>query len=92
MAGRPHGSKGSDAIKLRNMIIESFSDDRVGGIEYLVKQAHENPVAYMGLIGKVLPKEVNLGGQEDNPVTYTLRPEDYKILESLGVQINEASS
>ena len=89
---RPVGSKGSDAIKLRNTIIASFTDDRVGGIEYLVKQAHENPVAYMGLIGKVLPKEVNLGGQEDNPVHYSLKPDDYKILASLGVQINEPVS
>lgn len=30
----------------------------VGGEDYLVRQADENPVAFMGLIGKILPKEI----------------------------------
>ena len=30
----------------------------VGGIDYLMNQAQENPVAFMGLIGKIIPKEV----------------------------------
>jgi len=30
-----------------------------GGIEYLVKQADENPTAFMTLVGKVLPLDVN---------------------------------
>lgn len=63
---RPVGSKNTKANELKNMIIHSL--DRLGGIEYLVEQAKTNPVAYMSLIGKVIPKDVNLGGQEDNPV------------------------
>jgi hypothetical protein len=31
-----------------------------GGEDYLVRQADENPVAFMGLIGKILPKQVDL--------------------------------
>lgn len=38
------------------MLKASFS--RVGGIEYLVKQAEENPTAYMTMISKLLPKQV----------------------------------
>lgn len=64
---RPIGSKNTKANEIKNMIIHSL--DRLGGIEYLVEQAKSNPVAYMGLIGKVLPKDVNMGGQEDNPLT-----------------------
>ena len=29
-----------------------------GGETYLLRQADENPVAFMGLIGKIIPKEV----------------------------------
>ena len=32
--------------------------DNVGGVEYFVMQAKENPVAFMTLIGKILPKEI----------------------------------
>lgn len=60
MAGRPVGSKNNKANELKNMILASFTDSRVGGIEYLVRQSTENPTAYIGLIGKVLPKEVEM--------------------------------
>lgn len=70
---RPVGSKNTKANELKNAIINSL--DRVGGIEYLVKQAEANPVAYMSLIGKVLPKDVNMGGQEDNPLEVIQRIE-----------------
>jgi hypothetical protein len=43
------------AVELRNKIIQAF--DEVGGHKYLVLQARENPVAFMQLIGKALPKE-----------------------------------
>jgi hypothetical protein len=33
--------------------------DKAGGEQYLLTQAHDNPVAFMGLIAKVLPKEIN---------------------------------
>jgi hypothetical protein len=29
-----------------------------GGEDYLLRQADQNPVAFMGLIGKIIPKEV----------------------------------
>lgn len=57
---RPIGAKGNKSNELKNMILASFIDKRVGGIDYLVKQAEENPTAYMGLIGKVIPKEVEM--------------------------------
>lgn len=30
-----------------------------GGQDYLTKQAEENPAAFLGLVGKLLPKDVN---------------------------------
>ena len=31
---------------------------KAGGVEYLTAQAHANPVAFMGLVGKVLPLQI----------------------------------
>ncbi len=58
MAGRPVGSKNNKSNELKNMVLASL--DRVGGIEYLVSQATENPSAYIGLISKLLPKDVEM--------------------------------
>ena len=38
------------------MILEALDD--VGGPRYLSRQAVENPVAFMGLIGKILPTKI----------------------------------
>jgi len=58
MAGRPIGSKNTKANELKNMVIHSL--DRLGGINYLVQQAKENPSAYLSLIGKVIPRELSI--------------------------------
>lgn len=55
---RPVGSKNSKSNELKNAVLASF--DRIGGIAYLEKQAIENPTAYMALIGKIMPKEVEM--------------------------------
>lgn len=44
----------------------------VGGQKYLEQQAVENPVAFMTLLGKIVPKDVNLGGQPENPVNHNM--------------------
>lgn len=59
-AGRPKGSANKIGQELQAMLKASFS--RVGGIEYLVKQAEENPTAYMTMISKLLPKQVEVSG------------------------------
>ena len=51
---------------LREAILESF--DRVGGVEYLAIQAYVNPVAYLGLLKSVIPKEVELKAENVNVV------------------------
>lgn len=49
--------------ELRGMILSAL--DGAGGVEYLKKQATENPSAFMGLVGKVLPKEVTGANGKD---------------------------
>ena len=42
------------------MILNALNE--VGGSDYLAAQAEANPVAFMALIGRCLPKDVRVGG------------------------------
>lgn len=55
--GRPKGVLNKNTKALKDMILTALSD--AGGVNYLVKQADENPIAFMTLVGKVLPLDVN---------------------------------
>lgn len=54
--GRPKGVPNKSTGAIKEMILGALSD--VGGQNYLAEQAQENPVAFMGLIGKVIPSEI----------------------------------
>ena len=43
--------------------------DKAGGQQYLHEQALVNPVAFLGLIKTIVPRDVNLGGQDGNELT-----------------------
>lgn len=55
-AGRPKGAQNKITKTIKEMIVEAL--DRAGGVDYLVQQARDNPVAFMGLTGKVLPLQI----------------------------------
>ena len=67
MAGRPKGlpktggrAKGvtnKTTAELKEMILGALSE--VGGQAYLVQQALDNPNAFMTLVGKVVPRDLN---------------------------------
>lgn len=66
MAGRPKGrpktggrTKGTPN-KLTRTVKEAIeiAFDKVGGPEYLARMAEEQPVAFMTLLGKVIPNQV----------------------------------
>lgn len=61
--GRPKGSQNKFTREVKEMILEAL--DNAGGVDYLAKQAEENPTAFMTLVGKVLPMQVNadVGGK-----------------------------
>ena len=56
--GRPAGRLNKVNADIKAMIVEALS--AVGGVTYLKAQAAENPTAFLGLVGKVLPKEVHI--------------------------------
>jgi hypothetical protein len=54
--GRPKGVPNKATKALKEMILGAL--DQAGGEAYLLSQAQINPVAFMTLIGKVLPSEI----------------------------------
>jgi hypothetical protein len=54
--GRPKGSVNKITRDIREAVLQSF--EAVGGAQYLAEQARLNPVAYLSLVGKVLPMQV----------------------------------
>lgn len=55
--GRQKGSLNKDNAEIRDMIIGALH--QAGGQDYLARQAIENPGPFMGLVGKVLPRDIN---------------------------------
>lgn len=68
VGGRQKGTPNKINADLKAMILGALSEK--GGQSYLVRQADENPVAFMGLVGKVLPMTVQ--GDPQNPLTFTI--------------------
>lgn len=64
--GRPKGAKNKSTKAIKDMILGALSD--AGGQAYLLRQAEENPTAFLQLVGKILPHELNVGGQSGNPI------------------------
>jgi len=54
--GRPVGSVNKVTKDIREAIKAAF--DQAGGVDYLVKQAKDNPTAFMTLVGKIVPAEL----------------------------------
>lgn len=59
--GRPKGAVNKNTKALKDMILGALTN--AGGEQYLTRQAEENPQAFMGLIGKVLPTELKGTGE-----------------------------
>lgn len=63
--GRPVGSPNKITTALKDMVLEAL--DNKGGVAYLTVQATEKPVAFMTLLGKILPTQIQ--GDPDFPLT-----------------------
>ena len=58
--GRPKGSSNKVTAALKDMILKALDEAHPEGtVAYLKSQASANPVAFMTLVGKVLPLQVN---------------------------------
>jgi hypothetical protein len=70
--GRQKGTPNKTTGALKEAILLAAENaGGEGGLEgYLRLQAHENPTAFMSLLGKVLP--LTLSGDADNPIGINL--------------------
>ena len=58
--GRPKGAVNKLTKTIREAVEQSFA--KVGGADYLAQMAVDQPVAYMTLLGKVLPQQIEASG------------------------------
>jgi hypothetical protein len=65
--GRKPGAQNRHQGDIKAMILEALR--RKGGADYLERQADENPVAFIGLVGRLLPKTVV--GDPERPIVLT---------------------
>lgn len=59
--GRKAGVPNRVPAALKEMILEALTN--LGGVEYLEKQAKDEPVAFIGILGKVLPLTLSAEGK-----------------------------
>jgi hypothetical protein len=67
-AGRPKGSLDKGNALIRELICQAL--DEVGGVEYLKTTAQSHPTAFLALVGKVMPIQVEGG---DNPIKHSIK-------------------
>jgi hypothetical protein len=59
--GRQKGTPNKINAELKDMILTALHNK--GGVDYLERQAEDNPTAFMTLVGKVLPMTVQGPGE-----------------------------
>lgn len=67
-AGRPKGALDKGNALIREMIVEALHG--VGGVSYLQEKAESHPQAFLALIGKVMPIQVEGG---DSPIKHSVK-------------------
>lgn len=59
-AGRPKGSLDKGNALIREMVVLAL--DQLGGVKYLATTAKSHPAAFLALLGKVMPIQIEGGG------------------------------
>lgn len=57
-SGRKKGTPNKATGLLKEMILQALDLQEGGGVAYLTRQAENNPTAFMTLLGKVLPTQI----------------------------------
>lgn len=65
--GRQKGTPNKMTAAIKEMVVDALN--QAGGTEYLLIQANDNPTAFLTLVGKVLPLQVD--GSMDHNVKVT---------------------
>jgi hypothetical protein len=65
-AGRPPGARNKLGLKVKEAMEQAFED--IGGAEYLKKLAWTDKPVFCALLGKMLPKDLELTGKDGQPI------------------------
>lgn len=87
--GRAKGTPNKTTALLKEAVLQAAADaHNEGMVGYLTQQAKDNPVAFMSLLGKVLPMQVT--GEDGGPVPVSVitrvivSPRNHDVRESIG--------
>lgn len=83
--GRPKGTPNKSTKAIKDMILEALENK--GGTEYLEKQADENPTAFLGLVGKILPTQ--LTGPNDGAIQFQDVTQDAEAVGAMLASLTE---
>jgi hypothetical protein len=70
VAGRVAGTPNKVTKELKDMILGALEAKK--GQEWLEKQMDDNPAAFMSLLGKILPKNVDVNAEISGTVEHTI--------------------
>lgn len=59
--GRPKGAVNKLPMQLKEMIETALSE--LGGTDYLIKQGRKNPKVFLALVGKLIPRDLNISAE-----------------------------
>jgi hypothetical protein len=83
--GRQSGTRNKITGNVKEIIVEAL--EKAGGVDYLADQAGKNPVAFMTLVGKVLPLAVSSEPKVDSALQVTqLSREQLMAIASQGMK------
>lgn len=68
-SGRQKGGVNKKTKELKELVFAALHAGE-GAENWLIRQKDENPVAFMTLLGKFVPRDLNVGGQQDNPIVF----------------------
>lgn len=74
--GRPKGVPNKTTTEVKQMILDALAG--AGGVEYLIRQAEEKPQAFLALLGRVMPLQVNGAGENGEHLISGIRVEFVK--------------
>ena len=70
--GRKKGTPNKLSSTVKEMVLGALGE--AGGQDYLLQQSKLNPVAFLTLVGKVLPTEITGANGKDLTISWPLAP------------------
>jgi len=86
-SGRPKGRVAKETADIKAMVVGALQS--IGGVEYFAARAIDQPVAFMALVGRVLP--LQLTGEGGAPIAVDFRWADATSPEPITIDADETN-